>query len=237
MQDSTGPVRTQPIGGSNRGLSALVLLIVGLIALAAFKPWETPLARSLDADAGAPVVGAAGMQANATASPSLTSPSPDPSLELLVGRKQCQNPDDWRIVTMERTGPLNTRTLLPATPVVADGPSDPAIVALPFHATELFAIGYCTPVTDGRDVLATEARITVWQRLPDGRQTVLRHLRVLDPALATTGEVYLGPAAASNTTTWRDAIYIFEAPGALPSGAAGWFSLDFSASGPVALNP
>lgn len=236
MQDSAGPVRTQPIGSSNRVLVVLAILVAGLIALAAFKPWDTRLAGSGGADGDGPLAGV-GAEADAKPAPNLTSPSVDPSLELVARRKQCQNPDAWRIVTMERIGPRHTRTLLPVTPVAAVGPSDPAIVARAFHAAELYAIGYCVPVADGRDVAATEARLTLWQRLPDGQPVVLHNLVVLDPALAATGEVYLGPSGGLGTAGWPSATYVFDVPGAGPGGAVGWFSLDFSANGPVALAP
>jgi hypothetical protein len=165
------------------------------------------------------------------------SPTPLPSVELVVKRRQCQNPDAWRIVTTEQSGPLRSYSLLPVTPVVATGPTDDRIVPHAFHAGELFAIGYCVPVSADSNVATAEARVLIWQQVPGGRFNALHDLRVLDPGLASIGEVYLGAGSTSHPTSWPDGRYVFEAQGAGPGGAAGWFALAFSSSGVAITAP
>ena len=152
-----------------------------------------------------------------------------PSLEAVLRRRQCQDPNEWRIVTTEVSGPLWSHSLLPVTPVAASGPADAAIVAQSFHAGQLFAIGYCAPLSFGT-YAETHDRVTVWQQVPGGRVTALHDLRVLDPGLASIGEVYLGAGTASQPASWPDGRYVFEAPGAGPGGSVGWFALVFSSS-------
>jgi hypothetical protein len=231
VQDTTGPVRTQSVGGSSRRTGLIVLVVTLLVLVAALKPWQGNEKRSPGTDVARP----GPSDGRGGARPDLVSPSPEPSLVLLARRQQCQNPAEWRIVTIERSGPVHSRGLLPVTPVAATGPSDSAIQAHPFHAEQLIALGYCLPVVNHPDPLATEARVTIWRRSPAGPAAALRNLPVLDPALAGIGEVYLAPAPALHATTWPDGTYVFEVPGAMADGKAGWFALDFSANATIGL--
>jgi len=231
VEDAPGPVRMQSVGGSSRMTGFLVLVVTLFVVVAALKPWQGSEPRS-----PAPAAARPGPSDSRESSrPDLLSPSPDPSLVLLARRQQCQNPDEWRIVTIERSGPVHSRGLLPVTPVAAAGPYDSSIEAHPFHAEELIALGYCLPVVDHPDPLAAEARVTVWRRSPAGPTAALRNLPVLDTALAGIGEVYLAPAPALHATTWPDGTYVFEVPGAMAGGRAGWFALDFSANVGIGL--
>jgi hypothetical protein len=231
VQDTTGPVRTQSVGGSSRRTGFLVLVVTLFVVVAALKPWQGNERGTPPADIALP--GASDGRDGARQD--LLSPSPEPSAVLLARRQQCQDPAEWRIVTIERSGTIHSRGLLPVTPVAAAGPSDSAIEAHPFHAEQLIALGYCLPVVNHPDPLATEARVTVWRRPPAGPAAALRNLPVVDPALAGIGEVYLAPAPALHATTWPDGTYVFEVPGAMAGGKAGWFALDFSANAAVGL--
>jgi hypothetical protein len=212
----------------------LVLFVTALVMVAVFKPWQPDQAPATARGDPAGQAARGGSDGRAGGIRDSAAPSPDASLRPGVRREQCQNPDAWRIVTVERSGPLHTRTLLPVTPVAAAGPSDPAIEARPFHAAELIALGYCVPVVNDPDLAATEAGITLWRRSAAGPAAVLHNAPVLDQALAGIGEVYLGPAPALHAATWPDGTYVFEVPDALPGGVAGWFALDFSGNAGVA---
>jgi hypothetical protein len=206
----------------------MVALAAAFIIVAWLKPWDAGTgvgdrSRALPAEVRASALDLA------VATLDTASPTPVPSLELVLRRRQCQNPDAWRIVTMELTGPLWSHSLLPVTPVAASGPGDSAIVPQPFHAGQLYAIGYCVPLSADREIAAQD-RITIWQQLPGGRLTVLHDLRVLDPGLASIGEVYFGAGSALQPVSWPDGRYVFEAQGAGPRGIEGWFALAFSSS-------
>lgn len=206
----------------------MVVLGAAFMALAWLKPWgaETGV---VDRSGRLPAEVRASSPDLAVATVDATNSTPMPSLEVVLRRRQCQNPDAWRIVTTELSGPLWSHTLLPVTPVAASGPGDTAIVAQPFHAGQLYAIGYCVPLSADTYVTARN-RITIWQQLPGGRPKALRDSRVLDPGLASIGEVYLGAGSASQPVSWPDGRYVFEAEGAGPGGVAGWFALAFSST-------
>jgi hypothetical protein len=230
VQRPAPSVPTERVGRPNRTVRALIVLGVLFIALASLKPWNA--GSGATHEAGPPTLSAASVpHGPAAATAGVVVPTPLPSLELLLRRRECQDTDAWRIVTTEQSGQLWSSGLLPVTPVLASGPRDPAIVAQPFRAGQLFAIGYCVPLSAGTDAAAAEARVTIWQQLPGGRPRVLRNLRVLDPGLASIGEVYLGAGSASHPLSWPDGRYVFEAQGAGPGGVSGWFALAFSSSG------
>ena len=233
MQRSGPSVPTERVGRTNRAVRAMVVLAAAFIAVAWLKPWNAGTG-VVDGSGTLPAEVPASALDLAVATLDTASPTPMPSLELVLRRRQCQNPDAWRIVTTELSGPLWSHSLLPVTPVAASGPGDATIVAQPFHAGQLYAIGYCVPLAAVADVAAQD-RITVWEQLPGGRPKALHDLRVLDPGLASIGEVYLGAGSASQPVSWPDGRYVFEAQGAGPGGIEGWFALAFSSSS-VALS-
>jgi hypothetical protein len=220
---------------------ATAMLAVGLLVLVA-KPWAgepqrpgasladraTPGARlvpSLITGQSLPDRAAAEPSPNpASASPG----RPSANAQLAEARRQCYNPDLWRIVTNERTGSTESRSLFPTNPVAARGPDDPAITVASIHASQLLGIGYCVPVGIDRDVSTIERQILIWRQSPSGAYAPVRNTRVLDQALFRLGEAYLAPPIGAPAGTWPGGRYVFEVQRSAAGGAARWFALDFA---------
>lgn len=239
MEDRRSPIRTERIGSSNRSPFLLIALLAGAIGLAALKPWDTgrptpslpAAAPTVSVPGGLPGVVAVrpsprlAQTPPPSAAPS-TAPTPGASLLLVLRRRQCLSTAAWRLLTMEQSGPLQSRSLIPVTPVAASGPADPSIVAYQYQVGSLRAIGYCVPTAVDPDIGATESSVVIWQTLPGATPTIVEGATVVDPGLAEVGEVYLAPGGAGS---WPDARYVFQVPGAGRGTPPGWFALDFTA--------
>ncbi len=236
MQGEERPARVERVeraGGSKRTTVTLVAAVVGLLLVAAIKPWGAPGA----AQAAPPISGTADTAAPAAVAVASSVPAGrrtvsvstgSPSVRPTPARDECHTLTEWQLLTFERNAQLETRTLLPVTPVEAGGPRDKAIVPRDYQAAALLAIGYCVPIVIHPDFAATEATVVLWQQLPGGRFTALRDVAVLAPVLASVGEVYLAPPSGIRGASWPAGLYEFEVPGAVPGAAHEWFSLAFS---------
>jgi hypothetical protein len=219
------------------------MVAIGLLVLIA-KPWAvatTPPVRSSPVRATVaaraahhqaalePVPStAAGQRSPSSAGASPGAPAPNAQLADARQRRQCYNPRVWRIVTNERTGSIESRSLFPINPVRARGPDDPAIAAASIHASQLLGLGYCVPVGIDRDVSTIERLILIWRKSASGAYAPVRGTRVLDQALFSLGEAYLAPPIGAPGATWPGGRYVFEVRNSPTDGAARWFALDFA---------
>lgn len=219
------------------------MLVGAFILLAVIKPWQATAAPATDLGSlREPYqrVSSSGAAASGGAAPTPVAPTLDP----LRTRKECQDPDVWRLVTMERSGPLVGRSLLPVTLVAATGPADPAIVPQSVHTGSLLAFGYCMPTVVHADIAAAEEAVAIWRSAAGGRLVRLANERVLDASLASVGEVYLGPplagpapASGQPDTSWPEGRYVFETPPDVPGGEPGWFAFVFASTAAPSAAP
>jgi hypothetical protein len=235
--DRGSPVRTERVAGSSRPLVMLVAAAIVSMLLVVAKPWgpsvsgPSPDAAALPNPAPAGPVGRSRQAvsprgAAAIAPPRVAAPSVDAETAAALGRRQCWNPDLWRIVTRERSGTSDVRSLFPIDPVAASAPSDPAIEVQTVHASQLLGIGYCVPLGMSPEVATLERHVVIWNRSGDGSYVSIRGARVLDQGLYDLGEVYLGPPAASPQPAWPAGRYVFELAGAASDGSPRWFAVD-----------
>jgi hypothetical protein len=223
-------------------------LVVVLVLLAVVKPWApaaAPLSQPGPASSGEPAAGGAGVARGAPPGENARATrAPDATIDPLTLRKQCRDPDVWRLVTIEQSRPLVGRSLLPITLVAATGPDDPNIVPQLVRTGELVAFGYCVPAAIHPDAAAAEAAVAIWAQV-DGRVTVpLSDARVMDDALASVGEVYLAPpggapvpGSGAPQPTWPQGRYIFRIPGDSPASDPGWFAFSFTSTAVAAAVP
>jgi hypothetical protein len=227
VEQQRPPVHIERVAGSNRSSAVGVVIVSLAVLLLVAKPWVAaqPPRSSPPATAAAAVE-----QPPSPAAATLAQPSPNAELAAALGRRQCQNPAVWRVVTRERTGSVETRSLFPIDPVVARGPTDPAIRAATIHASQLLGIGYCIPLATDPDVAAIEHQILIWTRSSAGLYSALKDPRVQDQALFNLGEAYLAPPIGAPAATWPGGRYVFEVQPSRAGGTARWFALDFAPS-------
>lgn len=235
MLDRGPPLRTERVTAANRqpAMAGAIVTAV-LIVLALAKPWDDGTQTHVPSAIASPA--SVGVTSVSIAAPTRV---PDATMDPLMARKQCQDPNLWRLVTVERSGPLEGRSLLPVTLVAAAGPADPRIVPQIVRAGALLALGYCLPTEIHADVTSTERDVQIWQAVVDGGPIPLADAEVADLALAAVGEVYLTPGTSSSRgenaavrapPTWPEGRYVFEMPADQPGGVPGWFAFEFSAT-------
>ena len=246
MPERRSPLRTERVAAASR-LPAMLgtSLVIALVLIAVLKPWAAAappgvsVAASSSGGAAAGANGAdqaAGGERRRGENAGATT-APDPTIDPLTMRKQCQDPDVWRLVTIERSGPLLGRSLLPVTLVAASGPEDPAIVPQIVRTGALVALGYCVPSAIHQDVTAAEESVHIWDAVGGRGPARLGGARIMDAALASVGEVYLAPPGSvpapttdRSAPTWPEGRYVFEIPADSPSGSPGWFAFSFAST-------
>lgn len=248
MPDRGSPLRTERVTAASR-LPAMLgaSVVIALTLLAVLKPWaaaappNVPMGTASPTEPAVSATAAGGGRAGENAQ---ATPGPDPTIDRLMMRKQCQNPDLWRLITIERSGPLQGRSLLPITLVAASGPTDPAIVPQGLHTGALVALGYCVPSALQADVAAAEQAVVIWQAVAGSGLVRLSGARVMDAALASVGEVYLAPpgstpapATGTASPTWPEGRYVFQIPSDSPTGSPGWFAFAFASTAVAVAAP
>ena len=203
---------------SSRFAVAVVGLICLMLAVALIKPWQAP---RRPGQSFAPF-------AVATAAPTPVPPTPTPEptinpLVLAVQRRQCQSPDEWRLVTAERSITRDTRTMYAASPVEASGPNDPAISLSHLYALGLHAVGVCVPRFEGITPEQTLLSVRLWQIAPTGFVREINGAVVTDPSLYRLGEAYWAPPEGGE---WPAGRYVFEIRSKV-TGADRWMGLEF----------
>jgi len=205
-----------------------VVLVVGALWV---KPWDLiPSSPPLAPPTFEPVAAL-----DATASPEPTpevtaasgptaAPTPDP-LVLAAERRQCQSPDNWRLVTAESSVTRDTRTMYAASPAQASGPDDPTMPLSYVYAQSLRAVGVCVPRSPVVNPSTTLHEVILWQVESDGVVREIQRPVLLDAALYDIGEAYFGPPADEGTT-WPPGKYVFEIKRAAGAGSR-WMALEF----------
>lgn len=163
-----------------------------------------------------------------------TTPSPTLNPVIVAARRrQCQSPQDWRMVTAETTVTRETRTMYAASPVRALGPGDPGLSLSRLYAGNLRAVGVCVPRSPVVSPTTTLLQVVLWQ--VDGHGTVREVLRpvVLDSTLYDAGEAYFAPPAGGGTY-WPEGRYVFEIRRAEGAGSR-WIGLEFVHTGAEAI--
>ncbi len=121
-----------------------VAVVAVLVAVSVVRPWGGTQSRSGSSPAASFT---AGVPAGAAAAAAVTgAPSPHPS----VGPDQilCSG-DSSQLVSLDRLGAWTVRTWIDAVPVIAAGPTDPAIGMVVLESPAVLAIGMCLPVLAG----------------------------------------------------------------------------------------
>jgi len=206
-----------------------VVLVVGALWL---KPWTAI------PPGPPPVVPTFPPIADAVASPTpdasddsaSTGPTVEPTatpnpLIVAAERRQCQSPDDWRLVTAESTITRETRTMYAATPVDASGPADPTLPTSYLYADSLRAVGVCVPRSPVVSPTATLHEVVLWQVERDGVVREIQQPILMDPALYDIGEAYFSPPVDEGAT-WPPGRYVFEIKRAGSTGSR-WMALQF----------
>jgi hypothetical protein len=230
-------------------LSAQLLLAAGVLflVLAVVKPWGagTPAATRPGAGPlpdGAAVAGGmggtaggtggtaggtaggtggtAGAVAAAVSTPEAPSPGP--------GEIAC-SPGGWEIVSLDRLADWTVRTWIPATPIIAISPLDPAIEVIPLDSPTILSVGVCGPPAPSAGTTAMRI-VSAWA-LAGQRATPIsietRQETGLDPRIA---RLY-APLTVGHDASWPGGRYVLEvaalaSPGGGPlTGPSGarWF--------------
>ncbi|HET7026881.1 MAG TPA: hypothetical protein VFI28_04245 [Candidatus Limnocylindrales bacterium] len=141
MDTSPTPVVTVRVARSRPTARRAVVVATIAVVVAVLKPWPSapPANPALAAVIGGPSTGPG-------ATPSSIGPPvvrPDPS----VGHDQigCTG-GGWQVVSLDRLADWTVRTWVPATPVVAAGPLDPAIPRLALDGRAVLGVGACRPI-------------------------------------------------------------------------------------------
>jgi hypothetical protein len=231
-----GPVNTQRVGAFSWRPFAVIAVVLAVIGLALWKPWESPKPALLVA------------RALPTATPEPTpTPTPKPTIDPVIdaasSRMLCNAPPAWRLITMETDVLGYSRTMFGLAPGTASGPTDPTIPTVDLNATWLFGLGACRPNPAGLRIPDLPLNpITIWQISPTGSATQVDNTFVIDGPLSRLGEVYLGPPAADATAppqsgtepSWRAGRYVVEISAANSQDQPLWFALDFTSIQKVA---
>jgi hypothetical protein len=204
------------------------MVAIGLLLLVA-KPWGGTAERARPSLP--PQAADAADTPPGPASAGAAEPTPRAELVAALGRQQCHNPVVWRVVTHERSGSVETRSLFPISPVGASGPADLSITGATIYASQLLGLGYCIPIAIDPDVSAIERRILIWEESSAGHYTVVTGTSVQDQGLFNLGEAYLAPPIGAPAGTWPGGRYVFEIQHAAADGTALWFALDFAPIG------
>lgn len=131
-------------------------------------------------------------------------PSPTPSAEDEL-REHCLAPGGWRIFSLERWRNQTVRAWAAIWPVVATGPTDPAIPFVAVIASGVPALGYCAPVV-GAQRPAPDAFVTIWRLSEDGTSAETLALeRVLPPHRTPLGALYDPPVPSPGASEGADA--------------------------------
>lgn len=244
MDDIPRPNELTRVARTGPRLPAVVGVLVAFIALAIAKPWDAG-GRS-GAGAEGPAVAARTAMATATriTLPSPATASPDAASVAAFetrGRRQCQQWDGWRAVSVERLRGSVRRSLFVVDPVAATSATDPHIPTARLYAEELRGIGYCAPRA-ATEVPVPAPRVRIWQVVDGGVPRRWDDLASLDEQLSLAGEYYFARPRdlAGAEGAWPPGRYVFEIR---PAAAAGggdpvrslWFAIDFqNIAGPVA---
>jgi hypothetical protein len=213
------------VGGIPPRLIALGVLVIGAIALAWLKPWggTTPVHVQN---------GLAGF-AVATQAP----PTDDPVIHAAILRELCNQPADWRLISMETSALGDTRTMYGISPAAASGPDDPSIPTARVYASRLFGIGVCSPHAGANPDLPSPVEgVTIWFAPPTGSPTQMDQGPILDTPLNNLGEAYFGPPrtetdpqiAGNSNPTWPAGHYAVQIDRGDANGMTLWFALDFA---------
>jgi len=212
------------------------------VVVAILKPWPAapPANPALAAVIGDPSADP-GATAASTDPPVL---HPDPS----VGHDEigCTG-GGWQVVSLDRLADWTVRTWVPAAPVVASGPLDPAIPRIALDGPAVLGVGACRPIIPSRADAASEsvgaAIVGAWTRA-DG---AVRPLRVgvaaamrgagSDPRLAILYRPMRPGAEGAIAASWPAGEFVIELAGtddgdrATDADRGRWIAL--GVSGPV----
>ena len=191
------------------------MLAVAFVVLALLKPWT-----AISGGAGAGTIS----PPPPTATPPSPSPTVDPALAAALDRRQCQSDTGWRLVTRERDGDIDSRTLWEV-PQLA--PTASLALDRPFRlwAQAVMAMGFCAPGATAELRVEEATHVTLSRVLDDGHIASVTNTIVTDTELAALGEIYLAPPKAmSPAGIWPAGDYLFRVQ---PRGsdAGGWFAL------------
>jgi hypothetical protein len=222
-----GPIqlRPDPVGGVPRWLFIAIAVVIGGFGVALVKPWG-----------GTPPDG------GVSNAPTFGQPLPSPTseaqgvIEAAQLRALCNQPADWRLITME-TGALgDTRTMFGLTAAAATGPTDSSIPTAHLNATLVFGIGVCSPHAGANPTLPSPViGVTIWNVPPAGDASKMLPAPVLDDALNNLGEAYFGrprtetdPLLAGNDNHgWPPGRYAIQIDRGDANGTTLWFALEF----------
>lgn len=186
---------------STRTLRRIVLIVAGVIVVAMVKPWGGQKEEAV----GRPYVPP--LAAMATAQPRAS----DDPLEAI-----CHESPSWRVASVGLFVDRAMREWGFITPVVAEGPTDPAIPFVVFAYTSVEALGYCAPV---RQQPPADLEVRVY-RLDGGvsgtRVSVLREARTPSTSVAglfSVADPPMGPSASAGVVgpdpSWPPGRYAF----------------------------
>jgi hypothetical protein len=132
-------VPTERVTRRRPGARRAAIVATAIVAVSVLRPWGDDGAR--DGAVTARNLGPPPAVAEAAAIPS---PSPEPSI---ASDQITCTPDGWQLVSLDHLGTWTVRSWIPAEPVRASGPLDPAIPAITLESPKVLAIGACAPAT------------------------------------------------------------------------------------------
>ncbi len=206
------------------GAYRLVAVGLAFLAVAFVKPWGGASAR-----APQPLPGSAAPPAMARATEGAgILPAAHPAASLRPDQIECE-PGAWELVSLDRLASWTVRTWIPAVPVPATGPLDPAIPTILLQSPVILSVGACSPGPGGNAAPVSSPLLVAgaW-RVEAGRATGLTvEARAGDPRDPSLARLY-SPVAGGATHAWPAGRFVLElvspSAAASPGSASGaWF--------------
>lgn len=212
--DEEGPKLT-PVGRPTAHNAPAVVALVALafIVVAVVKPW-TFGGRPNTIHIDAPTV-------SVTASPTQPSGSADQRPRFYP---QCYATAGWRLATLQSDEVVEVRTVWPVMLEPATSMAEALEAEKVVYGNNVTGIGFCTPGSDTPTRLAYADRVSLWVNGKNHTLSLVEDVTTIDPLLAESGEVYLGPPSNFGVNGgWPSGEYLFRVDQG--GGNATWFAL------------
>lgn len=205
---------------STRTLRRSVFIIAGLMAVAILKPWGVADPAPVRRPYVPPPAALANVQPRASQNP----------IEAI-----CHESPSWRVASVGTFVDRGMREWGFITPVIALGPSDPAIPFVVFAYTHVTSLGYCAPV---QEQPPADVEVRVYRLDGDGPGTAVKVAREAGtPATSVAGLFsVITPSTSSPSVSpgglvdpsWPPGRYVFVLRGR--QGGDLWFGADVRAT-------
>ncbi len=235
MHRSPAPIQTVRVGPSRPWPARTALVVAALVALTLLRPWgdgSPPVTATSRGEPGGPALS---RPAAVAAVPATPTPSPSPRRSLAPDQIACPA-GGTQLVSLDRMGSWTVRTWVPAHPVVADGPLDPAVEDVALESPAVLGVGVCLSPGVGDEAAVAAVVVRAWS-FNGGRARAMAVQRVVSGPDEPGVAILYRPAAPSaaavdGTPAWPPGRYALwlaaplpetTAASTTPVGPVGWF--------------